>query len=264
MASLAFSRVLLIIFRAKCDSSFALLNSRCVLLLANRLSAVSKDLPGSNLTRALKLLEEYCWTMIGHGVDSVRHNVRNTLAKIIELSSPEQLASLTDSLMAMDWGDKRKILVLLAVARTAGDGLIVKSNPSAAREILAAMLADPTTSGVCYDLYETLMKSSFKSKKPDWSGCWVRPLFESDLRESDDLNRLRKAAMGMDQSVLAMATAACETNMDGLVGTERESRLRIALLALRIGKVKAADGKAYLQTNCIRLAMASYSDEVRV
>jgi hypothetical protein len=104
------------------DTAFILQHSRCVLLLTSRLESVTK----CKLDGFLTHLESYCWTFIGHSVDSVRHNVRNTLAKIVGLLEPDQLLSLRGRLNAMSWGAKGKLLGLLAVAKVVGAEPLLK------------------------------------------------------------------------------------------------------------------------------------------
>ena len=77
------------------ETSFVLQQSRCVLMLVNRLQIlVERALELPDLESMMEKLESYCWMFIGHAVDSIRNNVRNTLAKITAILGPEQLKDL--------------------------------------------------------------------------------------------------------------------------------------------------------------------------
>ena len=77
------------------ETSFVLQQSRCVLMLVNRLQIlVERALELPDLESMMEKLESYCWMFIGHAVDSIRNNVRNTLAKITAILGPEQLKEL--------------------------------------------------------------------------------------------------------------------------------------------------------------------------
>ena len=77
------------------ETSFLLQQSRCVLMLVNRLQIlVERALELPDLGSMIEKLESYCLMLIGHSVDSVRNNVRNTLAKITAILDPEQLKNL--------------------------------------------------------------------------------------------------------------------------------------------------------------------------
>ena len=73
------------------ETSFVLQQSRCVLMLVNRLHILVDRQSGlPDFESMIEKLESYCWTHIGHAVDSVRNNVRNTLSKITAIVGPEQ------------------------------------------------------------------------------------------------------------------------------------------------------------------------------
>ena len=73
------------------ETSFVLQQSRCVLMLVNRLHILIEKQSGlPDFESMIEKLESYCWTHIGHAVDSVRNNVRNTLSKITSIIGPEQ------------------------------------------------------------------------------------------------------------------------------------------------------------------------------
>ena len=73
------------------ETSFVLQQSRCVLMLVNRLHILVEGQSGlPDFKSMIEKLESYCWTHIGHAVDSVRNNVRNTLSKITAIVGPEQ------------------------------------------------------------------------------------------------------------------------------------------------------------------------------
>ena len=60
-------------------------------MLVNRLHILVERQSGlPDFESMVEKLESYCLTHVGHAVDSVRNNVRNTLSKITAIVGPEQ------------------------------------------------------------------------------------------------------------------------------------------------------------------------------
>ena len=248
------------------ESAYVLQQSRCVLMLVNRLQImVERALVLPDLESMLEKLESYCWMFIGYAVDSVRNNVRNTLAKITAILDPEQLKDLIARLDAIRWGDKRKLLALLSVARVAGADPLTRHIKDLSKDVLSVMVNDTTVANLCHDLFETLMKSAFpsdRSKVPHWIREWVQPLFEMSS-ECSELNRLRMTAMKLDDGVTFYAVKL-EADKASLSYEEIGNRLKIGLMGLKILKQRSVNSKEYLENECFKRALSSYSDEVRL
>jgi hypothetical protein len=107
-------------------------------------------------------------------------------------------------------------------------------------DILDALVGDATTSQLCCDLYEALMKRDLVRKKDEWIGRWIKPLFarRDVVGASEELNRLRRSAMLLDESVIDYTTSRAKLSGVGdqtVSESEQEDRLRIGLLGLRYG-----------------------------
>ena len=82
---------------------------------------------------------------------------------------------------AIRWGDKRKLLALLAVAKVSGADSLTSQIEGLSRDVLSVMVSDATVAGLCHDLYETLMKSALpkdRSEVPNWIREWIEPLWD--------------------------------------------------------------------------------------
>ena len=252
--------------RRETETSFVLQHSRCVQTLVNRLHVLMErtaELPDTE--PMVEQIESYCWTFIGHAADSVRNNVRNALAKVAAALGPfpGQLRALISRLDAIRWGDKRKLLALLAVARGTGAAPLTRHIEGLAVDVLRVMVSDATVAGLCHDLYETLTRSALLNGRGDtarWIRDWIEPLFKM-TGECSELNRLRMTAMRMDDAVIAYATEL-ESEESFLSGEEFDTRVKIGLLGLKIVKQRTVNSKEYLDKECFKKALTSYSDEV--
>ena len=165
---------------------------------------------------------------------------------------------------AMRWGDKRKLLALLAVARAAGADSLTKHIEGLSRDVMSVMVNDATVAGLCHDLYETLMKSALpsdRSKVPHWIHVWIEPLFEEKSVECSELNRLRMTAMQLDDAV-TFYSDKLESEGAFLSDEAFDNRLKIGLMSLKIIKRRSVNSKEYLENECFKKALSSYSDEV--
>ena len=165
---------------------------------------------------------------------------------------------------AIRWGDKRKLLALLAIARVSGADLLTKHIEGLSRDVLSVMVNDATVAGLCHDLYDTLMKSAHPSGRknvPKWIREWIEPLFEASS-DCSQLNRLRMTAMQLDDGVTSYASKL-ESEDTFLSDEEFDNRLKIGLTGLKIIKQRSVDSKEYLENDCFKKALSSYSDEVR-
>ena len=164
---------------------------------------------------------------------------------------------------AIRWGDKRKLLALLAVARAAGAESLTKHIEGLSRDVMTVMVNDATVAGLCHDLYETLMKSALpsdRSKVPHWIHMWIEPLFEKSS-ECSELNRLRMTAMQLDDAV-TFYSAKLESEGTFLSDEAFDNRLKTGLMSLKIIKRRSVNSKEYLENECFKKALSSYSDEV--
>ena len=164
---------------------------------------------------------------------------------------------------AIRWGDKRKLLALLAVAKVSGADSLTSQIEGLSRDVLSVMVSDATVAGLCHDLYETLMKSALpkdRSEVPNWIREWIEPLFKS-LGDCSELNRLRMSAMQLDDQVTFYA-AKHECEGTCFSDDELENRLKIGLMGLRIIKQRTVNSKEYLENDCFKRALTCYSDEV--
>ena len=83
---------------------------------------------------------------------------------------------------------------------------------------------------------------------------WVAPLFKCRFN-STDINRLRKLAMELDEDVLRLAHQShCKSFED----------LKIALVAVKLQKVRQAEWKEYLSLKAFRQAVNCFSNEVKI
>ena len=165
---------------------------------------------------------------------------------------------------AIRWGDKRKLLALLAVAKVSGADSLTSQIEGLSRDVLSVMVSDATVAGLCHDLYETLMKSALpkdRSEVPNWIREWIEPLFKSH-GDCSELNRLRMSAMQLDDQVTFYAAKQeCEEGTC-FSDDELENRLKIGLMGLRIIKQRTVNSKEYLENECFKRALTCYSDEV--
>ena len=164
---------------------------------------------------------------------------------------------------AIRWGDKRKLLALLAVAREAGADSLTKHIEGLPRDVLRVMVNDATVAGLCHDLYETLMRSALPSDRsnvPQWIHEWIEPLFQISS-DCSELNRLRMTAMLLDDGV-TLYSAKLESEDTFLSDEEFDNRLKIGLMGLKIIKQRRVNSKEYLENACFKKALSSYSDEV--
>ena len=164
---------------------------------------------------------------------------------------------------AIRWGDKRKLLALLAVAKVSGANSLTNQIDGLSRDVLSVMVSDATVAGLCHDLYETLMKSAHpkdRAEVPNWIREWIEPLFESH-GDCSELNRLRMSAMQLDDEVTFYA-AKLECEGTSLSDDELENRLKIGMMGLRIIKQRTVNSKEYLENECFKRALTCYSDEV--
>ena len=164
---------------------------------------------------------------------------------------------------AIRWGDKRKLLALLAVARAAGAESLTKHIEGLSRDVMTVMVNDATVAGLCHDLYETLMKSALpsdRSKVPHWIHMWIEPLFEKSS-ECSELNRLRMTAMQLDDAV-TFYSAKLESEGTFLSDEAFDNRLKTGLMSLKIIKRRSVNSKEYLENECFKRALTCYSDEV--
>ena len=164
---------------------------------------------------------------------------------------------------AIRWGDKRKLLALLAVAKVSGADSLTSQIEGLSRDVLSVMVSDATVAGLCHDLYETLMKSALpqgRSEVPNWIREWIEPLFKSH-GDCSELNRLRMSAMQLDDEVTFYA-AKLESEGTCFSDVELENRLKIGMMGLRIIKQRTVNSKEYLENECFKRALTCYSDEV--
>lgn len=215
--------------------------------------------------RLLPELESYVWQHILAPVDSARHNARAILTTVVALSvrsCPEHLDSLVKTTAQLEWNDKAKFVALVPLAKIAGVSKIFDVCPGILRNVLEVMRTDLTVSSVCFEAYETMMRSAWQKSScntEEWADTFLEPLLAASAN-SDGIGRLCKRAMEMDDDVMDCFLRRVDTTGGG--SEETLGRLRVGLLALKIRRAKKNDWKGYLGTNCFLRARKSYDDEV--
>ena len=138
--------------------------SRSIYLLSLRLESLLKSVPIPGLNQYLEGLEKFIWTSIEHTVDSIRHNVKNTLSTLMKISTGGWYESFLTRVKTLPWSDKKKYVILAAVSRNKGPMALHAAMPYIAEDVLNAF-NDLNLTTYSYDLYETFLKCSDKSVK---------------------------------------------------------------------------------------------------
>ena len=256
------------------DSTETLQCSRAVLQLSVRADGAcsSGRLEPHDLLPLVQGLGDYVWGTIESTLDSTRHNVKNTLARILSMVSvlrgdgADVQGSFLRSLLGLGWRSRAKYSALsVAMRHRDTRGRILEEDPGLPAAILASLGQDPTLSVHCSELYKLCLRECRKdsSEEEPWLEVWVRPLLEEvDLGHTTSAERVRavlEVALGLDESAV------------DFVARELSSRSRLseqslmALLAtLRVKKRKAAGWKGYLQLTAFKRAQNHYLDKVRL
>ncbi len=251
------------------ESTHTLQYSRAVLQLALRTegAAVRRLLETGPLLQLAQSLGDCVWGLIESPLDSTRHNVKNTLARILNVlamlreddGDPQGKFLLT--LLAMSWRSRAKYSALSVAFREPSARMrLLEEDAGLPGAILGSLGEDPTISGHCSELYKLCLREFRKDTRmteEQWRNTWVRPLL-SHSGEADQIGGILEAALAAGDKVLEFVTEELSSQ-----STPTEGGLITLLVILKSKKKKTGGWKGYLDLEAFRRAQNHYSDKVR-